>query len=268
MKTIHDLTDRVEEAHTKHLREVKSLEEQTHSVSSSSQVKNLTADSVDFETLLQGSQSTGNKPAEDMFEKMTSNMSVPPVVASWSTSSTLTPSNTVKQQSGTNKSRWTSSVPPLNPSNMTTQQTMTNNNYTKWNSSVPTLTSSNTLTPSNKLNQQTTTINNSQWNTSVPTFSSHTNESNGWKPSNSASTLKAIQPPQQSSFIPVMPMNQMSLNNGFNHSAFKSLSGNTTSSIPPLQPSNMKILQPTSSPSVTKNSPQKKIDIHAFDPLG
>ncbi|KAG1149001.1 hypothetical protein G6F37_002830 [Rhizopus arrhizus] len=273
MKTIHDLTDRVEEAHTKHLREVKSLEEQTHSVSSSSQVKNLTADSVDFETLVQGSQSTDNKPAEDMFEKMTSSMSVPPVVASWSTSSTLTPSNTVKQQSGTNKSRWTSSVPPLNPSNMTTQQTMTaqqtmTNNNTKWNSSVPTLTSSNTLTPSNKLNQQTTTINNSQWNTSVPTFSNHTNESNGWKPSNSASTLKAIQPPQQSSFIPVMPMNQMSLNNGFNHNAFKSLSGNTTSSIPPLQPSSMRILQPTSSPSVTKSSPQKKIDIHAFDPLG
>ncbi|KAI7904796.1 kinase-like domain-containing protein, partial [Cokeromyces recurvatus] len=38
MKTIHDLTNRVEEAHTKHLQEVKALEEQTRSVSNSAEI--------------------------------------------------------------------------------------------------------------------------------------------------------------------------------------------------------------------------------------
>jgi SCY1-like protein 2 len=90
MKTIRELTNRVEEAHTKHLREVKSLEEQTKRITSE-QSAIVTGGShtvtngggVDFESLVNGKMGNGN-PLEqhaasaDIFGDMTSSIPTPP----------------------------------------------------------------------------------------------------------------------------------------------------------------------------------------------
>ncbi|CAO3684153.1 unnamed protein product [Umbelopsis ramanniana] len=90
MKTIRELTNRVEEAHTKHLREVKSLEEQTKRITSE-QSAIVTGGShpatngggVDFESLVNGKMGNGN-PLEqhaasaDIFGDMTSSIPTTP----------------------------------------------------------------------------------------------------------------------------------------------------------------------------------------------
>ncbi|CEG63141.1 Putative SCY1 protein kinase [Rhizopus microsporus] len=238
IKTIRDLTDRVEEAHIKHLREVKSLEEQTKSVSSSPQVQNVASDNVNFESLVQGSSTlAANKVTEDdFFGKMTAgSSSVPasPKKATWSSSS--------------------SSSALLIPSNAT-------------NSNV---------------NKQQTAASTSTWSMPVPALTpSQAMQSNGWKPVEATTTtmgwntLQIKPPPQQNTTSnPLLPMNQIPMNNSSrpNYSAFKELqSSNTAPSIPTLQPSSMSVLQPTiaSSNSSSMNTTQRKIDIHAFDPLG
>ncbi|CAO3696430.1 unnamed protein product [Rhizopus stolonifer] len=256
MKTIRDLTDRVEEAHTRHLKEVKSLEDQTRSVSSSPQVKNITTDNIDFESLVQGNVPANNKSEEGAFGKMISGTPISPAVTPWSSSSTLTPSNVINQH--TTKNEWNAGASVLTPSNTTNQRTTTNS----WSTSIP------VLTPSNTANQHNS--NTSQWSSSFAGPPSNNNQSNGWKPNNTMSNLNITQPVQQNYSVPMLPMNQMSLNNGSNYNALRSFSGNTPS-ISPLQPSTMNILQPTmphsSAPPITKTTPQRKFDIHAFDPL-
>ena len=244
MKTIRDLTDRVEEAHIKHLREVKSLEEQTKSVSSSPQVQNVASDNVNFESLVQGSSTlAANKVAEDdFFGKMTAGSnSVPasPKKATWSSSSSsstlLIPSNATnsnvnKQQTTASTSTWSMPVPALTPS-----QVMQSNGWRPVEAAATTTTTTTTM---------------------------------GWN------TLQIKPIPQQSTTSnPLLPMNQIPMNNSSkpNYSAFKELqSSNTALSIPTLQPSSMSVLQPTiaSSNSPSMNTTQRKIDIHAFDPLG
>lgn len=64
MKTIRELTTRVEEAHTRHLTEVKSLEEQTRSVSAKNSPANGSPqvlggeDAMSFEALVQGGRAS------------------------------------------------------------------------------------------------------------------------------------------------------------------------------------------------------------------
>ncbi|RCH91242.1 hypothetical protein CU097_012936, partial [Rhizopus azygosporus] len=112
-----------------------------------------------------------------------------------------------------------------------------------------------------------TTASTSTWSMPVPALTpSQVMQSNGWRP------IKPI-PQQSTTSNPLLPMNQIPMNNSSkpNYSAFKELqSSNTALSIPTLQPSSMSVLQPTiaSSNSPSMNTTQRKIDIHAFDPLG
>jgi SCY1-like protein 2 len=89
MKTIRELTNRVEEAHSKHLREVKSLEEQTRRITSeqaaivSGTNTSSNGGGVDFESLVNGKSSNGNSlqqqaAAADLFGDMTSSMPTTP----------------------------------------------------------------------------------------------------------------------------------------------------------------------------------------------
>jgi SCY1-like protein 2 len=86
MKTIRELTNRVEEAHTKHLREMKSLEDQTKRITSEHSAivtggshAATNGGGVDFESLVNGKMGNGN-PLEqhaatsDIFGDMTSSI--------------------------------------------------------------------------------------------------------------------------------------------------------------------------------------------------
>lgn len=90
MKTIRELTNRVEEAHTKHLREVKSLEEQTKRITSEQSAivtggshSTSNGGGVDFESLVNGKTGNGNPLAQqaasaDIFGDMTSSIPATP----------------------------------------------------------------------------------------------------------------------------------------------------------------------------------------------
>lgn len=257
----------MEEAHTRHLREVKSLEEQTRSVGgnpmASPQLLNQSTASgdsnVSFESLVQGGKTSGNiHNDDDMFGSLVNGTSPsvvttqkPAIPNNWS-SPTLAPTPLKQQQQATptlNTNEWSSSQQP---------KTST------WSTS----TAINPI-PSPQLNNKTT-----NWNPSNNNISSNLSD---WTQSiKPTSTLMS----QQTTYLaspPSFSMNQMSLNNNNNspnYNAMRTMPASTTPQQPAMMPlsSSMGLLKPISSSinsSRTSGSQQAtKANLHAFDPLG
>lgn len=263
MKTIRDLTNRVEEAHTRHLREVKSLEEQTRSVKASSpQLINQAAIGVDsnvsFESLVQGGTAAVNSSLDnDMFGAL--------VGKSTTSSHVMSPQQRPSSQPAIVPS------PIQQPANNGWSSTTTMQPSNTWNKPLaPAITAP--MTPAT-----TTSSSSINWNTKPQ------QQQNTW-----SSSLKPPQQQQQQQQIPSLAsppsfaMNQMSLNstsnlsNGnANYNALRSIpSNNIQQQQPTMMPlsSSMGLLQPISSPSMAplkSNTPQAtKANLHAFDPLG
>ncbi|KAL7311435.1 Protein kinase domain-containing protein ppk32 [Mucor circinelloides] len=263
MKTIRDLTNRVEEAHTRHLREVKSLEEQTRSVKASSpQLINQAAIGVDsnvsFESLVQGGTAAVNSSLDnDMFGAL--------VGKSTTSSHVMSPQQRPSSQPTIVPS------PIQQPANNGWSSTTTMQPSNTWNKPLaPAITAP--MTPAT-----TTSSSSINWNTKPQ------QQQNTW-----SSSLKPPQQQQQQQQIPSLAsppsfaMNQMSLNstsnlsNGnANYNALRSIpSNNIQQQQPTMMPlsSSMGLLQPISSPSMAplkSNTPQAtKANLHAFDPLG
>lgn len=268
MKTIRDLTNRVEEAHTKHLQEVKSLEEQTRNVSAkdSPLVSNqpITDDSVSFESLVQGSKGSHEmQSSNDMFDSLVGNTNklITPqqkpisATSTWSvpSQSPSVTSATLQPQSVTNSNGWNTNL------QQTSLSSNTNNNNT-WVKPIAPITSSVSATNTWNNNSAMT---NTTWSQPIKPISS---------PSMSQTPLKPIAPPGIN-----MAMNQMSLNNksnsSSNYDALRSFSsGAQQPSMMPLS-ANMGLLKPitpnVSTTPIQNNAPHmNKANLHAFDPLG
>lgn len=274
MKTIRDLTNRVEEAHTKHLQEVKSLEEQTRNVSAknSPQVLNqpITDDTVSFENLVQGGKSGGhisNDNGNDMFDTLvghTPQQKPIATAATWNQSPSITPSTLQPQNVANNSNGWNSKPASSNTWNKSPSmasstlqpQTMMNNN-----NGLNTQSTSNTwIKPIAPITPSTNT-----WNTKPTTTNS--TWSQPIKPINSPS--KPIQPIASPNNLN-MSMNQMSLNTNKPNSNYDALRSFSSGNTP--QPSMIGLLKPitpSSNTSLQNNMPQaSKANLHAFDPLG
>ncbi|KAI8644817.1 kinase-like domain-containing protein [Parasitella parasitica] len=274
MKTIRDLTNRVEEAHTRHLKEVKSLEEQTKSVNtpsiSSPQLinqSNIGADSnISFENLVQGNEAINNhaNSDDDMFgalvNKRTPGTKVmtpqqrPDIVhqTSWSSSPgqpfTTTPLPLQQQKHSSSNKAWPAK----------TSSTMQPSLDTAW---------SKPLVPATTTPAAPTIVSSINWNTQQQP--QHNTWSSSLKPT--ASSL------QQQTMPPSFATNQMSLNNNSsnnpNYSALRpvtsKLANQPATAMMPLSSGNG-LLQPSLTPlqnnSITPAT--KKLDLHAFDPLG
>lgn len=281
MKTIRNLTNRVEEAHTRHLQEVKSLEEQTRSVNASStsspqlmDQSTIGADvNVSFESLVQGGGAVNSSSDNDMFGALVNKNTVSPNL--------ITPQQ--RPVTTNQPSSWSSpSQPAIVPSPMLLQQqTQPANNG--WSAN-----SSSTLQPSNTWNKPLAPA-----TTATSTTSPSINWNTQQQQSNWSSSIKPISSPQQQqqqipslSSPPSFAMNQMSFNNNnnnnnknanANYNALRSIPPNTTTmsaqppSMMPLS-SGMGLLPPIPSPSITplkSNAPHvTKTNLHAFDPLG
>ncbi|KAF1800799.1 hypothetical protein FB192DRAFT_1122066 [Mucor lusitanicus] len=289
MKTIRDLTNRVEEAHTRHLREVKSLEEQTKSVSaspsaSSPQLLNQVDTNVSFESLVQGGSSGGGGSAaannaldNDMFGAL--------VGKGTAAARAMTPQQkpaTTTTQTSSSSSWGLPSQPAIAPSpgQPTRQSLPASNGWSSTSTMQPTSTWNKPLAPATT--PSTTTSSSSiNWNTKPQ------QQQNTW-----SSSLKPMASPQQQqqqqipslASPPSFAMNQMSLNSSThqnngnaNYNAFRSIPTNNTqqaqqSTMMPLSTA-MGLLKPvSSSPSMTpmkSNTPHvTKTNLHAFDPLG
>ncbi|CAO3614011.1 unnamed protein product [Cunninghamella echinulata] len=299
MRTIRELTTRVEEAHTKHLQEVKSLEDQTRNVSKST-TQNANNDiltnneDVSFESLVQGNNSNSNLNSNsnnnnnDIFGSF-NNSSANSMTTITTTATTIT--NDTKSMN----SLWSTS---------------------NKNQAYPTLNSSNTpstlrpMTPLSYQQQQQRPLS-STWSTSstsssptMSTFPSTKPIIPMSSPSQSNTSLfssPALPPPPSSSSsfanLSIQPnKTQQTSSPGPNYSALNGLSSSTpsfstTSSHHSLNnynnnnnnnnnnsnnnniPSNMGLLTPISSSnnSTQKNSIQqgrKAANLNIFDPLG
>ncbi|CAO3638747.1 unnamed protein product [Mucor fragilis] len=283
MKTIRDLTNRVEEAHTRHLREVKSLEEQTRSVNASSSVSSpqlmdqaaIGADNnVSFESLVQGGVAAPSSGLDnDMFGALVGKgtAAVPqqkPITANQASSSWGMPSQPAIVPSPVQQSR---QAQPTNSGWSSTSAMQPTNTWSK-----PLAPATNApITPSNTTSSSSSSIN---WNTKPQ------QQQNNW-----SSSLKPMSSPQQQqqqipslASPPSFTMNQMSLNSPMNYNNgnanYNALRSIPTNNIQQQQPammplsSNMGLLKPVSSPSMTpmkSNTPHAtKTNLHAFDPLG
>jgi SCY1-like protein 2 len=273
MKTIRDLTDRVEEAHTRHLREVKSLEEQTRSVSAnpaaSPQLLNQSTvgedTNVTFESLVQGGKSSADIPNnDDMFGALVNGTS----------SSAMAPQKPIV--SNNNAPSWSSPTLAPAPLNQTTIPVNTNGWSSSQQSKTNSWNSSTSINPIASPQQNNKTTN---WNT-LQNNNNTSSTLSGWTQSiKSTSTPMSQQYPSLNS-PPSFNMNQMSLNNNSNsngnanYNALRTMPASTTpqqASMMTLS-SSMGLLKPISpsTNSSTKPGSQQatKVNLHAFDPLG
>ncbi|KAI9275062.1 hypothetical protein EDC94DRAFT_509823 [Helicostylum pulchrum] len=271
MKTIHDLTKRVEDAHVRHLKEVKSLEEQTRNVSvnSSPQPVNISTindTGVSFESLV-GGKST--EQSNDLFSNQPTQQQ-----QTW-TSPISQPMITPKKTSSTN---WKSN--PTVASATTTNSTSNWNsqsNTTNWNSipvKAPTTTATTNWNSQKPMAPHQQTTNN--WSVPIsPSMNSQkpiaTNtwtspqQTNGWSTSAQQQQIPSLSTP------PSFQSNSMNQNNSSNFNALRSIA--TAPQTQPMMPlsSGMGLLQPISSSSQLKSNttqPTKMVNLHAFDPLG
>ncbi|CEP10781.1 hypothetical protein [Parasitella parasitica] len=280
MKTIRDLTNRVEEAHTRHLQEVKSLEEQTKSVNASSTVSpklidqsNLGVESnISFENLVHGNGTTNNHASldNDMLGTTVNKHTPSPNI--------MTPQ---QRPTTTNQTAWSSS--PIQPSitPLPPQQQRPSSLSNGWSTNTPSTIHSSLNTTWSKpqasaATSATPTIAPMNWSTSQQQQQQQRQQNNAW-----SSSLKPItSPPQQQVMPPSFGMSQMSLNNNnnsnnTNYNALRSITSISTTT-PAQQPSQMMplstgmgLLQPSLTPLQNNTShATKKTDIHAFDPLG
>ncbi|ORY91233.1 hypothetical protein BCR43DRAFT_446307 [Syncephalastrum racemosum] len=280
MKTIRELTTRVEEAHTRHLQEVKSLEDQTRSTSAASSpmtngsFQNGGDQNVSFEELVAGR----GAPKADMFDSFAESKpatGLSPMTAPMTTTSTTTDpwaSNTGRQSpmggtltpaSGSSSPRWPSASiaggggavgssgmggwSTLNPISPTSTNPVKQPTSMSSIPAIPTPPSFNN-TANNSINNNTGSLNNLFSTPSLP-------------PPTSGMSNVSLQANKPSS--------------GPNYAALRGLGG------PPQQtqssrPSSMELLQPISmhkSQGRTSNQSQanaghKSNNLSAFDPLG
>lgn len=269
MKTIHDLTKRVEEAHIRHLKEVKSLEEQTRNVSSTSSplpanVPSTNDTNVSFESLV-GGKNTQVKSGDDMFGSFSSNQATPQPWSSSSTNQAIqpTPSSSngwIAPQPATSTNNWNAPKP------ITPQQQPSNN----WNSPKP-------ATPQQQPSNNWNTPMSPSMNTHKPMNATNTwnsplqaKQTTGWSTSVQSQQIPSLStPPSFQSNL----YNQNSSMNGSNFNALRSIP--VTQKQPTMMPlsSGMGLLQPIqSSPNTNINNnvsqAKKMANLHAFDPLG
>lgn len=235
MKTIHDLTKRVEEAHIRHLKEVKSLEEQTRNVSAASSPQPAatiatTDTNVSFESLVGGNvKNTDN--GNDMFGSM------------------LTPTNnTLKPQ----QPSWSNQpITPTTSTSNTLSSPQKQNQPLNWNSSQK------PMTPMSSSNNGMANMN----------LNNYSQNNSGWSPS-----LQNAKPITQQIPSLTSPPSFQNTPINSNYNALKGLTSNVTPhKQKPMMPSTMSLLQPTStSTNLTNNTPKltKPNNLHAFDPLG
>ncbi|KAF7728225.1 hypothetical protein EC973_006506 [Apophysomyces ossiformis] len=250
MKTIRELTSRVEEAHTRHLQEVKSLEEQTRTVSANatvgaSKTSQITGDdSMSFESLVQGKASQNNS-SEDIFSSMQSSNSyggLTATIASTAAAAATTPTNQIWPH--TTPSRQSPMMTPMNVSSSSSVFSVTRSQASKSTESL------SWSAPSNPIPTLPT----------PPTFHSSANTSNPSSLLNSMNAL-SIHPPTAKP----------------NYSAVRDVSLTPAPSTRPASTnnlSNMGLLQPTSNytsqqnaPSLSSSSGHKITNLNAFDPL-
>ncbi|KAI8091880.1 hypothetical protein BDF21DRAFT_332122 [Thamnidium elegans] len=270
MKTIHDLTKRVEDAHVRHLKEVKSLEEQTRNVSVNSSPQPVNVSTINdtgasFESLVGGKsieQSNdlfSNQPTQP--QTWTSPISQPMITptktssTNWKSNPTMTSTTTTNSTDRwnlqPNTTNWNSTpvkTPTTTPTtNWNSQKLMTPQQQTTNNWSVP-------ISPS--MNSQKPMATNT-WNSSQQT--------NGWSTSAQQQQIPSLSTP------PSFQSNSMNQNNSSNFNALRNIS--TAPQTQPMMPlsSGMGLLQPISSSSQLKSNtsqPTKVVNLHAFDPLG
>lgn len=278
MKTIRELTTRVEEAHTRHLQEVKSLEDQTRSTSAASSPMNSGSfpngndQNVSFEELVAGR----GVPKADMFDsfaepKRATGLS-PMTAPVTTTSTTADPwaSNTGQQSpmggsltpaSGSSSPRW--------PSASSTGGGGSNSGTGGWSTLNP---MSPTTTHSVKQPGSMSSI------PVIPTPPSFSNTASNSMNSNAGQLNNLFSTPSLPP--PTSAMNNLSLQNstpssGPNYAALRGLAG------PPQQaqssrPSSMELLQPISMHKTQgrtsfqgqANTGHKSNNLSAFDPLG
>ncbi|KAI9271355.1 hypothetical protein BY458DRAFT_533549 [Sporodiniella umbellata] len=255
MKTIRELTDRVEESHIRHLKEAKSLEEQTSSISMSSKANNDTTDNIDFESLVQGNSLLKSTSESRPMNTAADSTSQSATLSSWS-SSILNLSDSNHQS--TTKSSWDiNHIDLINPK---TSNTSTKAGTFGSHSSV--------MTPTDTLNSQSSL--NNTWNTSINMGHNNANHFANWSSGNGLSAPKSNQSALKNNTSPMTTIHQTPASNGINYSSLGSFSGNS-SSIPVLKPPTMNTVQSTlpysKTSSTTTNNVPKKFDFHAFDPL-
>ncbi|KAI8384919.1 uncharacterized protein BYT42DRAFT_279359 [Radiomyces spectabilis] len=246
MRTIRELTNRVEEAHTRHLQEVKSLEDQTRSVSATPDSVKGAADIIvgdentSFEALVQGKPAT---PQVGHLPSVMDAMNGPSQLTSgsgWSTASSSPAMRPLQPSSGTTQ---------LRPSSPAVLQQPSSPGWT--NTMLPTPTqapkSSNTWSAANTF---------SDWTT--PSSSPFMNQP--------ALSTPSLPPPPSSSFANLTIQSKPSPN----YSALHTL----TSHHPSTPSTGMALLQPTTRSTATSTSSasqpvgHKLNNLNAFDPLG
>lgn len=267
MKTIRELTTRVEEAHTRHLQEVKSLEEQTKSVSKAgSSSGNGAAAGADtelsFEALVQGRVDSNKRTTPDIFSSSNANDFSGKKTAGIAPMTSATTSTATSTFDGLS-SGWSSpgrqsplmglSMDPLSPSN--------NNNNTASSPVRQPATMQQTLFTSNTTTSWSTTPTTSN----IPTLLT---------PLSFQSAPPPLAPPVNAMNSLTMQPTQPS---GPNYAALRDL-GTSLSPKPAGRPSSMELLQPVSihhntrPPATTQNQNQnqpghKISNLNAFDPL-
>ena len=280
MKTIRELTTRVEEAHTRHLQEVKSLEDQTRSVSAKSSPMNGDGqtgvdEEISFETLVQGgghstfknndnnTRGTGSM-TPDMFSDMVSGSpatGISPITATATTTTTSTKTNNYVGgwQSSNNNSgsgRHSPMMATLSPSSGSSSPVRRpaanpmNLTSTLSPMSQPQSTQSTSIDWSSSMNNQKSLSSyNSNQNT-IPTISAPT--------SSLFQSIPSLPPPQQQQAQPpsmaTLSLTSSTINNNNNsgnnsYAALRGLSSSTMMSATPTnssRSSSMELLQPLS----------------------
>ncbi|KAI8146138.1 kinase-like domain-containing protein [Fennellomyces sp. T-0311] len=274
MKTIRELTTRVEEAHTRHLQEVKSLEEQTRSVSAKNSPMNGNSDlvggneEVSFESLVQGRSAPAKTTAPDMFSVMDtpSPVTIAPVTVTTSTATSTATNMMSGLSSGwgasSNSGRQSPMMAPLSPSSAS--------------SSPVRRPAPNPMTLNPQPISQAPPKTTIDWSSSMnhKPLNSFNNNNNTMSTPSVFQSIPSLPPPQQ-------PQHQstVSTSSGANYAALHGLSSMSLMPSTPAnnsRPTSMELLQPlssnrTSSPSRTSmqgQSGHKLSNLTAFDPLG
>ncbi|KAI7880940.1 ARM repeat-containing protein [Lichtheimia hyalospora FSU 10163] len=275
MKTIRELTTRVEEAHTRHLREVKSLEDQTKTTSSVNG-NGVVGDDVSFEALVQGPGSQSKTLTPDLFSsEISSNppspaRMTPPLAAT----NAQPPSNRSSFGSSHGGGGWhnTSTQNTLMPTLSPSSSPMRLAQPTTTTATVTTNASMNSMSRSSHMTSSTTSL---DWsmsnNNTIPSLAAPP----------SFQTTPSLPPPSSTSSL--MPTTTTaSTSSGPNYNALRGMGATTTSS-PSLtpttltpttsRPSSMTTLQPlsvsqSSGQSLQPQSGRKSNNLMAFDPLG
>lgn len=286
MKTIRELTNRVEEAHTRHLREVKSLEDQTKSAStaatSSANGNGVVGEDVSFEALVQGQGSQSKTLTPDLFSSELSSSNPPsparmtPPLAATNTQPPSNRSSFASSHGGGSGWHSTSStqntlMPTLSPSSspMRLPQSTTTTATVMTNASMNSMSRPSHMTSSTTTSLDWSMSNKS--NNSIPSIAA---------PPSFQNTPSLPPPSSTSSLMPTTTTTTLS--SGPNYNALRGM-GAAVSSSPSLtpttltpntsRPSSMTTLQPlsanqSSGQSLQPQSGRKSNNLMAFDPLG